>query len=158
MNYEARTSIWDCFRHCRDHLRSMWWSIEQDDAKLKPWRLSQVLVRHGGDGVLTVFPAAATELKPGDILELMPRLSWHEDLFGNCSESPPPPPPTGQWVWPSLPAGLPTWPCWWVRCRCLAPRRPESRLLPDLLNHRVPVVELLGRHQLPEGLRAGLMR
>jgi hypothetical protein len=72
------------------------------DKKCQPWRLSQVVVRHGGDGVVTAFPAASTELKPPEaLLELMPRLSWHEDLFGNMAEAPPPPPPAGQWHWPA---------------------------------------------------------
>ena len=69
--------------------------------KCVSWRLQQVLVRHGGDGVVTCFPAAV-ELKAagGTLLELLPKISWHEDMYGNCAEAPPPPPPNGEWRWP----------------------------------------------------------
>lgn len=58
-----------------------------------PWRLQQVIVRHGGDGIVTSFPASVELKGPKALLELLPRLSWHEDMYGNCSETAPPPPP-----------------------------------------------------------------
>jgi hypothetical protein len=58
-----------------------------------PWRLQQVIVRHGGDGIVTCFPASVELKGPKALLELLPRLSWHEDMYGNCAERPPPPPP-----------------------------------------------------------------
>ena len=57
------------------------------------WRLQQVIVRHGGDGIVTCFPASVELKGPKALLELLPRLSWHEDMYGNCAERPPPPPP-----------------------------------------------------------------
>ena len=68
-----------------------------------PWRLQQVVVRHGSDGIVTSFPASVELKAPSALLELLPRLSWHEDMYGNCLEVPPPPPPNGQWRWPRLP-------------------------------------------------------
>ena len=58
-----------------------------------PWRLQQVIVRHGGDGIVTCFPASVELKGPKALLELLPQLSWHEDMYGNCAERPPPPPP-----------------------------------------------------------------
>ena len=58
-----------------------------------PWRLHQVIVRHGGDNIVTSFPASVEIKGPNALLEMLPRLSWHEDMYGNCSETPPPPPP-----------------------------------------------------------------
>lgn len=75
----------------------------KSDLGVKPWKLSQILVRHGGDGVCTAFPASAELRPPAALLELMPRLSYHEDMWGNLLEAPPPPPPGGRWSWPAAP-------------------------------------------------------
>ena len=107
------SSLFDTLKRCEIYVESqdvgtvhkltISYASGKDEGKSAPWKLSQVLVRHGSDGVVTVFPAAAAELKPPDapLLALMPRMSWHEDLFGNVSEAAPPPPPTGQWHWPA---------------------------------------------------------
>jgi len=71
------------------------------DGKCKPWRLRQVVVRHGSDGSVTAFPAVCELKGPKALLELHPQLTWHEDMYGNCSEGPPPLPPSGQWIWPA---------------------------------------------------------
>jgi hypothetical protein len=74
----------------------------------RPWRLSQVAVRNGSDGMVSVFPGPQQALEgPKALLELVPRLSWHEDLYGNCAEAPPPVPETGQWHWPASPPAPP---------------------------------------------------
>lgn len=73
---------------------------ESDDG-CKPWWLQQVIVRHGIDGVVAAFPASCELRGPRALLELLPRLSWHEDTFGNCAEAAPPLPPAG-WHWPAL--------------------------------------------------------
>ena len=84
------------------HRLTVAYAHDTDEKRKKPWRLSQVLIRHGGDCTVTVFPADSAELRPPEaLLELMPRLSWHEDMFGNISEAAPPLPPTGQWHWPA---------------------------------------------------------
>ncbi len=74
------------------------------DSNCRPWRLSQVVVRHGSDGMVSTFPCTQPVLKgPKALVELVPQLTWHEDLYGNCAEAPPPVPETGQWHWPAAP-------------------------------------------------------
>ena len=73
------------------------------DLGAQPWKLSQIIVRHCGDGVCTAFPASTELRPPAALLELMPRLSYHEDMWGNLLEAPPPPAPGGRWSWPAAP-------------------------------------------------------
>ena len=74
---------------------------QDKDKGSQPWKVAQVIVRHGGDGVVVVFPCSSTEMKyPEALLEVMPRLAYHEDTFGNVSAAAPPLPPFGQWHWP----------------------------------------------------------
>lgn len=80
----------------------------ENDTHCRPWKLAQVVVRHGTDGMVYAFPAQCELKGPKALLELLPKHSWHEDLFGNCAEMPPPVPEQGQWRWPAPPRLVPS--------------------------------------------------
>ena len=69
-----------------------------------PWYLSHVIVRNSTSGVVSHFPITTGEplTDPSQILSLEPRLTWHEDQFGNTAEQAPPVPVAGRWYWPVL--------------------------------------------------------
>ncbi len=69
----------------------------------EPWQLKQLMVRHGDDGMVSCFPVESELRGPRALLEVKPRLVFHEDSYGNCSEAPPPPAQTGNWFWPADP-------------------------------------------------------
>ena len=86
---------------------TMGYAHEPEGHSARPWSLLQVIVRHGGDGMVACFPAANELRAPRALIELLPRLAFHEDAYGNYAEGPPPLPVGGQWTWPSMPTSFP---------------------------------------------------
>ncbi|KAL1521226.1 hypothetical protein AB1Y20_022775 [Prymnesium parvum] len=66
------------------------------------WWLSHVIVRNSVTGMVAHFPnlSGSAITGPTRHLSLEPRLTWHEDRFGNISEQPPETPAAQQWFFP----------------------------------------------------------